>query len=272
MLLNYYMARYATDLLYIFEFLVVIALFVILLLIWKKSRKIGKNSFLVYIISGLYHTGIELLAQGTGNREVPEITINTITIGYPFLPFILGFFEGGLFCLIAYHFVNYIIQKSSFSKKFALILTSILLGFIILNSVKSYFDLLVDTSGYDFTAREIFSWLTIILLIISFVISFGYFFLNKNISKIYKKSFMYWYLGLIIFTFVLCFPLNIFGIRYIASFDGSSYVTVSILEQFLVLYVYSLSLEAAGFFLPIYIILYKFKIVEFENENLRNND
>jgi hypothetical protein len=258
------MARYATDLLYIFEFLVVIALFAILLLIWKKSGKIGKNSFLVYVISGLYHTIIELLAQGTGNREVPEITINNITIGYPFLPFILGFFEGGLFCLIAYHFVNYMIQKSNFSKKFAVILTIILLIFIILNSIKSYFDLLIDTSAYDFTAREIFSVPTIILMILCFAVSFGYFFLNKNVSKVYKKSFIYWYIGLIIFTFALCFPLNIFGIRYIASFNGSSYVAVSVLEQFLVLYVYSLSLEAAGFFLPIYIILYKFKIIEFE--------
>lgn len=259
------MARYATDLLYIFEFLFVVILFLILLLMWKKSGKIGKNSLLVYIISGLYHTGIELLAQGTGNREVPEITINAITIGYPFLPFVLGFFEGGLFCLVAYHFVNYMIQKSRFSKKFVVIFTIVLLFFIILNSIKSYFDLLIDPSGYDFTAREIFSVPTIILIIICFVIPFGYFFLNKNISKIYKKSFIYWYIGLIIFTLALALPLNVFGVRYIAAYNGSSYVPVSILGQFLVLYVYSLSLEAAGFFLPIYIILYKFKIVQFED-------
>ncbi|MBD3228286.1 MAG: hypothetical protein GF329_08855 [Candidatus Lokiarchaeota archaeon] len=266
MLLNYYMARYATDLLYIFEFLVVISLFAVLMLIWKKSGKDGKTSLLVYIISGLYHTGIELLAQGTGVREVPEITIGTIIIGYPFLPFVLGLFEGGIFCLIAYHFVRYMIQRSNFSKKFILIFTGIILFFLIMNSIKSYFDLLIGASGYKFTAREIFSIPTIIIIIICFAISFGYFFLNKNISKIYKKSFIYWYIGLVIFTLVLVLPLNVFGIRYIASYNGTTYVAVSIIEQILVLYIYSLSLEAAGFFLPIYIILYQFKIIQFEDK------
>lgn len=253
---SYFMSRYSTDLLYTFEFLIIILVFSLLLILTKKSGE--KNSLMVYLLTGGLHTGIELVAEGTGVRVITETYLfGTLYISYPFLPIILGFFEGGLFCLIAYHFVRMILNRDRFSFKFFSVNA---VTFLILTTLGAIG--MQTASSSVFTRREIFHTGPLILLTICFAVSIGYFSLNKKISPSYRKSLLYFYIGLIVVTIILVLPLHIFGIRFIEVYQEGSYLYASILEQILVFYGYSIAFEAAGFFLPFWILIYYFKLFE----------
>ncbi|MHA1439293.1 MAG: hypothetical protein ACTSPD_17110 [Promethearchaeota archaeon] len=103
------MSRYSTAMLYTFEFIIVLVLFFILIFFYIKD--IDKKSLWVYVITGVFHSIMELIAEGLGVRVIKNASIFTISVGYPFLPIILGFFEGGMICLGAYHFTRIIVNK-----------------------------------------------------------------------------------------------------------------------------------------------------------------
>ncbi|MFX0139968.1 MAG: hypothetical protein ACFFDN_40375 [Candidatus Hodarchaeota archaeon] len=262
-MLNYYMSRYTTDTIYTFELFVVIILFLVLIILWKQKGE--KNSLLVYFITGILHSIIELVAEGTGTRVISTTYLFGIfQIGYPFTAFILGFFEGGLFCLMGYHIVRILMNRDSFSLKFTSILSIIFLTFSTLGAINTRMSLKSNPFVMTITRREIFSIGAIILLIISFVGSFGYFFLKKNIPSEHKISLIYFYLGVIFFTAVLTVPLHLLGVRFIEVYQNFVFMYASFIEQIIVMYGYSIVLEAAGFFLPFYVIIYHFNLIELE--------
>ena len=120
MIFHYYMTRYSTSLLYTAEFLFDILFLAMVLILYVRG--LDKKSLWVYIIFGLLHSVMELIAEGTGTRVIKDAMIFSIPVGYPFLPFVLGFFEGGFICLGAYHFTRAILNKDKLSMKFSLIL------------------------------------------------------------------------------------------------------------------------------------------------------
>ena len=257
MVFDYYMSRYSSDMLYTFEFIICIAMLVLLIFLAKKRGE--KHSLYVYLLTGLLHSIIELVAEGTGNRVISETYLfGKIFITYPFLPFILGFFEGGLFCLIAYHFVRMVMNHDRFSLKFFSVSS---IFFFVMNTLGG---LRMQSGPTTFTRREIFSIGTIITMIIFIAIAVGYFLLKKDIPPKQRKSLFYFYIGLILVTVFMVLPLHILGIRFIEIFQDPLYIYASIPEQILVMYGYSLSLEAAGFFLPFFILIYHFKWIEFK--------
>ncbi len=262
-MLNYYMSRYTTDTIYNFEFLVVIIIFLVLLILWKKTGE--KNSLKVYILTGILHSIIELVGEGSGTRVISTTYLfGIIQIGYPFTAFILGFFEGGLFCLMGYHVVRILMNKDGFSLKFTAILSIIFLIFSTLGAINARMSLRSNPFAIIITRREIFSIGAIILLIISFIVSFGYFFLKKNIPSGHRISLIYFYLGVIFFTAVLIVPLHVGGVRFIEVYQNFVFMHASFIEQLIVMYGYSIVLEAAGFFLPFYVIIYHFNLIELE--------
>ena len=117
--------------------------------------------------------------------------------------------------------------------------------------------------GSTYTSREIFNQGALILLAIFYSVSIGYFLLNKKVTTAHRKSFVYFYLGLILVTALMVIPLHIMGIRFI-EVDLGGIVYASFPEQILVMYGYSLALEAAGFFLPFYVLIYHFKLIDLE--------
>ena len=106
MVIEYIMARCTIgNLLYTAELLIVISIFLTLFFFWKKRG--DRNAFLVFLITGLWNSGVELFAQGFGIRINPETYLfNIFYVKFPFLCFVMGFFEGGILCLFAYHFIN----------------------------------------------------------------------------------------------------------------------------------------------------------------------
>ncbi len=256
---DYFMSRYSTDMLYTFEFIICVFMFILLALLARYKGE--KNSLFVFILTGLLHSVIELVAEGTGVRVISETYLfGKLFISYPFLPFILGFYEGGIFCLMAYHFVRILINKDRFSLKFFLIFG---IGFLVLITLGAF---RMQSGSIIFTRRQIFSLGNLILLLICYTIAIGYFTLKKNISSRVRKSFLLFYLGLILITALMVIPLHIGGIRFIEVYEGGSYYYASILEQILVLYGYSLVFEAAGFFLPFYVLIYHFKLIEIQDK------
>ncbi|MHA1378672.1 MAG: hypothetical protein ACTSRG_09845 [Candidatus Helarchaeota archaeon] len=265
MVLNYYMSRYSTDGLYTFEFVFCIFLFLILLLFWKLYDE--KNSFKVYIITGLLHSSVELLGQGTGARKI-SITylFGILKLSYPFTPFILGFFEGGFFCLVAYHVVRILMNQDEFSKKFTLVF-SISVGIsITLGGISIKQTLKSNPFSVIFTRRIIFSPSVLIVLLSFFILSFGYFFLRKNIPRDHKISFLYFYIGMIYVTALIIVPLHILGVRFIESYQNFIFSPASILEQILIMYGFNIGIESAGYFLPYYVIIYHYKLVDFHTK------
>jgi len=249
------MSRYSTDMLYTFEFVVSISFFILLFILWRKYGE--KNSLLVYLFTGLLHSAVELLAQGSGIRAISSTYLfGTILVSYPFLPFILGFFEGGLYCLLAYHFVRLMMNRDRFSLKFF----SFFAIFFIATSTLGA--LSMQSGVATFTRREIFSLGPVILLSIFIIISLGYFIFNRRVTTVHRKSFFYFYLGLFLVTAMMVIPLHILGIRFIEVYQEGTYVYASFFEQIAVMYGYSLAIEAAGFFLPYYVLIYHFKLIE----------
>lgn len=259
--MNYYMSRYSTGILYNFEFLVCISIFLVLLFFWKKFKE--KNSMSVYLITGTLHSVVELIAEGVGTRVISITTLfGIIKLGYPFTAFILGFFEGGLFCLMAYYVVRIFMNKDRFALKFVLIFSIIFSILITLGAINMNMTIKSNPFSIIFTRREIFSSTAIILLILFFIISFSYFFLNKKILFKYKKSLLYFYFGMIYVTVLFIVPLHILAIRFIEVNQNNIFIYASLTEQIIIMYGFNIGLEAAGYFLPYYIIIYYFKLIE----------
>ena len=261
MLPSYFMSRYSTDIFYTFEFIVCITILCILIFFAKKSGE--KKSLYVYLVTGFLHSIIELIAEGVGNRVISETYLfSVIYLTYPFLPFILGFFEGGLYCLLAYHFVRYLMNRDRFSLKFFLSFTIVFLTFISLGAMRMQSDVLTDPLAVTFTRRALLSISTLILYTVFYIVSIGYFLLNKRVTSRHRLSFFYFYIGLIVVTALMVIPLHLAGIRFIEYSQNGSYFYASIPEQILVLYGYSLAIEAAGIFIPYYVIIYHFNLIQ----------
>ena len=261
MIFQYYMTRYGTPLLYTAEFLIVLAVFLIVLIFYIRGT--DKKSLWIYLMTGIFHSIMELIAEGTGTRIIEDAVIFGIPIGYPFLPFILGFFEGGLICLGAYHFTKIVVDKDKFSIKFFTLLYAIPFTLILFGSFAMKAQLENDPTQLTLTRRDLFTPTSIILLSIFYSIAIAYFLLNRSINKEKKLTLLYYFIGVALYTSVMNVPSHIAGIRYIEVQSDGGYVPASLLEQFIVLYALVLVLES-GFYIHYYVIIYHFKMIEFE--------
>ena len=261
------MTRYSSgSMIYNFEFVLLIIFTLISVYLWKKRD--DKSSFLVFIIAGSLESCIELIAQGFGVRIITETYLfNVFYVGYPFLPFILGFYEGGVFCLLSYQFVKYMLLKNKFSGILFGASTATITFFTFIGAMMMRLSINAGDTAINLTRRNVFNPGTTLILIVCYCITFGYLFINKNVLKKDWSGLFYWYLGIVILYGLVFVSLNIFMIRYIEIMEGSMYVTASFYEQLLVLYGYGLALEPTGFFLPLYIIIHRFKLLPFNDKS-----
>ena len=257
------MSRYSTPIIYTFEFLVVIFLFLITALFYIK--KIDKGSLIIYLITGIFHTIMELIAEGTGVRIIKDAYIFSFKISYPFLPIILGFFEGGMICLGAYHFTRIIANKDKFSLKFFSILYAILFTLILIGSIQMKIQLESGQSELTLTRRELFTSTSIILLAIFYTIAILYFILKQDLNNKERLSLIYYFIGVALFTSVMNIPTHIAGVRFIEIEKNGVFIKASFLEQLFVLYVLDLILES-GFYIQYYPIIFHFKIIEIKDK------
>jgi hypothetical protein len=109
------------------------------------------------------------------------------------------------------------------------------------------------------TRRDLFHAGGLINLAIYFAVSVGYFVLYKRVTNAHRKSFVYYYLGMILVTAFFIVPFHIIGVRFIEIAPG---VLASLPEQILLMYGWNLAVEAVVLFLPQYVLIYHFKLIE----------
>lgn len=261
MLFNYFMVRQGTFLLYTVEFLLNFVVLFIVLYLYKKY--IDKNSLWVYLLTGFGHSMLEFFGQLIGIRVITGAILFNFPIGFPFLPFIIGFFEGGVISLAAYHFVKILSNKNRNSIRIFASLSIFVFSMILFISISAK---MFDTSSQNLTLRDMTSPLAITVIIIMLLIPVPYFLLFKGVKPQDRITLLYYYLGLFLFTLVIVIPNHIFGTRYIAVGTEDSYLPASFIEQILVMYVFSMGLEATGTLILWYIFIYHFNLIEL-NEN-----
>ncbi|MHA1230115.1 MAG: hypothetical protein ACTSRP_05385 [Candidatus Helarchaeota archaeon] len=256
-MLSFYVSRYVTDL-YTFELVFSVCILIICLF----NYFIRKDKYPLYVFSAttLFHSILELIAQGSGTRTVePTHLFGIIEVGYPFIPIIIGLFEGGMVGLCGLLLMRAVIYKDKFSLKFFLIIIGLLLLFEILGVIIVKGILTTDPGSLEITRRHLFSEGSIILLIIMYSIAIIGILPWKNIPRKNKFGLLYYYIGIVAISLVMIIPLHVAGTRFIEYFDGVNYIKVNIMLQILIMYGYDALVEAAGFFMAYYVLFYYLK-------------
>jgi hypothetical protein len=259
MTIEYYMVRIFTPVFYTLEFFLVLIVFIIVIIL--RVKNIEKQSIKVFIVAGIINTLVELLLQGIGTRLVENAYFFTMPIGFPFTCLIMGFFDGGLKNLFAYYTVKSIKNRKKKSKSLAFTLFfMVFIVFSIYNSITATLNS-QGNSNVTLTQRSLFSLSSIVLLIVSFIGSFSYFFLKKSIPREDRNIFLYYAFGLIVFLCSWTITAQIFMTRYIGI---GGILPASILEQILLMWGYFLLFEGVGVSIFIAPIIYQLKIFGME--------
>ncbi len=264
MMLDYYMIRWTSIFYYSVEFLIALGVFFIVLYLYLKG--IDKKAILVFITAGIFNTVVEVTIQTLGARVITDAFLLTIPINYPWVCFILGFYEGGVKFLVPYYFAKFFIDRDIYSKKMLILLTSIVAISFFTYSLITRIQLDLGESIITLTKRNMFSLPVILLLVMSFIITISYFFIQKKIPMENKKLVLYFYVGLIIYLLCFIIPLHVFQIRYIGV--GESFSMASIAEQIFWMYGFFLFFEGPGSLMMLVVIIYHFKLIEFESITL----
>ncbi len=255
------MVRYVSPFFYSLEFL--LAVFTLAIVLYFFVREIERKSLIIFIVAGIINTSIELFLQGFGIRVVENAYFFGLPMGFPFVSFIMGFYEGGVKTLLAYHFVKYLVDRNKISKRFFLFLF-----FMVLAAFTTYSGITV-MQAYSgvitpiLTVRDMFAPVSIILLVVAFGGSTLYFLSNKEIPKRRKWTLLYYELGVVLYLLAFLIPLHISSLRYIGVAMGSS-VPAGLFQQLVLMYGYFLFFEGVGVNIIIYPTIYSLKLVEFQ--------
>ena len=262
--MNFYITRYVTSMLYTFELL--FATIILISCIIIATRKKDKVPLWIFLATALFHTCIELWAEGFGIRVVEDtILFNLIPISYPITPIILGLFEGGLVGLSGLLLTRILLYKDRFALKFLSCVIGALLFFEIIGIFSIKKVLLENPGALEITRREVLGSGSIIILIIMYVIAIIGILPWKKVSRNGKVGLLYYYLGLVLITIAMDIPLHVSGLRYAEIFNGTTFVRVNILLDILILYGFDIGVEAAGFFIAYYVIYYHVGWIERRN-------
>ncbi|MBD3228025.1 MAG: hypothetical protein GF329_07530 [Candidatus Lokiarchaeota archaeon] len=261
MVVEYYMIRGIGAFFYTLEFLIAMGVF--LLVFYLYLRRINRKMIFVFLIGGLINTGVELLLQGLGIRIIAEAYFFTLPIDFPYICFILGFYEGGVKTVIGYCMVIYLLYRKRLFKRLLLFLVlSIFITFFVYSASTAYY-LIIEPESVLFTARNMTGILPNLLLLIAFGVSLLSFLLNKKITKKRKYTIFFYMLGQIAYLLAFTIPLHIFMLRYIGFDSGSTYTPANIFAQIIFMYGYFLLFEGIGVNIIAYPIIYQLKLVEF---------
>lgn len=250
----YHMVRYSTPALYTFELVIALAVGILVTVLWKRNG--DPRPAAVYVVAGLYDSAVELIAQGSGVRLIPDVQLfGVLPLGYPFLPFILGFFEGGVLLLTGYEILRAVQDGNEAAKRTAFALTLGLFVLISIGTIATSAQLKLDPDALAVTSRTLFSPSSLLLLAFCYGVSLAYVFGGKGNGARERWGLAVWYAGVAIVAAVWYTPPLIGGTRVIGTLRDGVYVPVGWFEQIAVLYGYSIVFEAAGFYLPVYVIL-----------------
>ena len=254
-----YMTRYSTPALYTFEFSIAVAVAILTLALWARSG--DARWAVVYVVGGVYDSMVELLAQGSGVRGIADARLfGAIRVGYPALPFLLGFFEGGVLLLTGYGVVRGVMDRDRSALRLSLVLAAGLFGMISLGAARMSVQLAADPGALTVTTRALFSKGSLAILALCYAVAVGYVLMRASDRRA-RRGLLLWYLAVAAVAALWYTPLFVSGGRVIAELRGGHYLPVGMAEQIAVLYGYSILFEAAGFYLPVYVVLRMLRLV-----------
>jgi len=252
--LNYYMVRYSTEALYTFEAAVVLAVWILVLVLWRQSG--DARPLAVYVVGGLYNSGIELLAATSGTRTVTDVQLfGVLPVGFPVLPLILGFFEGGVLILVGFQLVRGILERDRRALWVGLGVMGTLCALISVGAASMREQLAANPDALTLTVRALFTPGSLAILGGCCGVALAYVFGVRRGDARERKMLLLWAAGIALTCAAWYTPVFLSGARRISALVDGSYVPVGMFEQIAVLYGFSLAFEAAGFYLPVYVIL-----------------
>lgn len=252
---SFHITRHASLNLYTVEFIGSVIVLLICLML-KKFRHESK-SLTVYLLTGLGHSIVELIIEGLSVRMVEEsLLFGIVPLNYPWICFILGYFEGGIFCLIAFYVFEYGLAKENFTKKMSFGSGLIILLFGIINGMITQFALTHNPENYLFTQRQFFTIKNIIIYGVFLLISVIFVLFTRKLWPDVGKGLKFYYWGLVWVTFVFIFPAHIFGIRYITIVYNGIQTTGSIWTQIIMMYGLQLFVDGTCTLIQYYPILF----------------
>jgi hypothetical protein len=220
---------------------------------------IERNSLWVFLVTGGFHSVIEAIIALTGVRKIENARILNRSISFPLPALIVGFFEGGIISLAAFHFARAITYYDSFSiwlfNCFCIIFGLLtLIGSVIIRKQRDS-----NPTHLQITRRKLFTPGSVCLLLIFFLIACGYLLFNWSISPQAWKSLLYFFTGVVIFLAVMIIPLHCLGIRFIEIRTTDGYVRASPFEQIAIMYPFNTILEA-GWFVCNWVLIHALKL------------
>lgn len=248
-----HIVRYATPSLYTFELAVVLAVWALVVALWRAG---DRRPLAVYVLAGLYDSAVELLAQGSGVRTIAAAPLfGVVAVGYPLLPFILGFFEGGVLLLTGYELLRGLRDGDRRARRVGLGLTLGLLALIIPGALLMRAQLATDPQALTLTTRALFRPGSIAILLACYAGALGWASLLSPTPARDRRGLLAWYAIVAAIAAAWYTPAFLTGGRSIGALRDGSWTLVSLPLQIGVLYGFSILFEAAGFYLPVYVLL-----------------
>jgi len=255
----YCVVRYSTPALYTFELIVAAGVGLLVLASWQRG---DARPLVVYVIAGLYDSAVEIAAQASGVRAIADARLfGTIPVVFPFLPFILGFFEGGVLLLTGFETHRAIVEGDTNAARRAFALTAILFALMSIGAVTTRTQLQADPSMLAITRRALFAPGQIVLLALCYGVSLAYVFSRKSGGTQARRGLALWYGCVALIAALWYTPAFAAGIRIIATASDGTYVPVDLATQVRLLYGYSIVFEAAGFYLPVFVLLHALGLI-----------
>lgn len=250
--LGYYMVRNSTPALYTFEFVVVVAVWVLVVLLWRRGG--DARPLAAYVVGGLFNSGIELLAAASGTRTVTAVALfGVLPIGFPFLPLILGFFEGGVLVLAAFELTRGLVERDRLALRVGAGIVVVLCLLISIGAAGMPGYLAAHPEAATRTVRALFTPGSLRILVACWGVALAYVFWIGDARD--RRNLFVWYATLVGTAGTWYTPVFLSGTRHIAALVDGVYQPVGMLEQIAVLYGFSLLWEAAGYYLPVYVML-----------------
>ncbi len=265
--LDYYVVRYSNQALYSFELIIALAAWVLVIGLWWRTG--DQRPLWAYFIGGLYGTGVELLAQSSGIRTLPAVRLfGAVPVGFPALPLILGFFEGGVLLLAAFQIVRGVREHDRRALQVGAAIVLGLAAMIAVGSLEIRVRLATGAASAELTARALFSKGSLLTLFFCYALAIGYAARGGRAGGDDRRGLLLWYLTVALIAATWYTPAFLTSVREIAVDGDGAYVSAGLPEQIALLYGYSIVFEAAGFYLPVYVILRLCRLLRSDGKTL----
>jgi hypothetical protein len=189
-------------------------------------------------------------------RAIAEARLfGVVTAGYPLLPFILGFFEGGVLLLTGYEILRGLRDGDRLALRVGLGLTLGLLAPIVPGALLMRAQLAADPQAMTLTTRALFRPGSLALLVACYAVATGWSARLSPTPARDRRGLVAWYAIVAAVAATWYTPACLSGGRTIGTLQDGIWAPVGLPQQVAVLYGFSILFEAAGFYLPVYVLL-----------------